>query len=59
MDDIAIVNSTDGSDAEELAATVKDLLPSDKSPFLTRVGPVIGTHAGPNLVAIAAITSDS
>ena len=59
LDDIAIVYSTDGSDAEELAATVKDLLPSDKSPFLTRVGPVIGTHAGPNLVAIAAITSDS
>ena len=59
LDDIAIVYSTDGSDAEELATTVKDLLPSDKSPFLTRVGPVIGTHAGPNLVAIAAITSDS
>ncbi|MBS21209.1 MAG: fatty acid-binding protein DegV [Chloroflexi bacterium] len=59
LDDIAIVYSTDGSDAEKLAATVKDLLPSDKSPFLTRVGPVIGTHAGPNLVAIAAITSDS
>ena len=59
LDDIAIVYSTDGSDAEELAATVKDLLPSDKSPYLTRVGPVIGTHAGPNLVAIAAITSDS
>ena len=59
LDDIAIVYSTDGSEAEKLAATVKDLLPSDKSPFLTRVGPVIGTHAGPNLVAIAAITSDS
>ena len=59
LDDIAIVYSTDGSDAEELATTVKDLLPSDKSPYLTRVGPVIGTHAGPNLVAIAAITSDS
>ena len=59
LDDIAIVYSTDGSDAEKLAATVKDLLPSDKSTFLTRVGPVIGTHAGPNLVAIAAITSDS
>ena len=59
LDDIAIVYSTDGSDAEKLAATVKELLPDDKSPFLTRVGPVIGTHAGPNLVAIAAITSDS
>ena len=59
LDDIAIVYSTDGCDAEKLAATVKELLPDDKSPFLTRVGPVIGTHAGPNLVAIAAITSDS
>ena len=59
LDDIAIVYSTDGSDAEKLAATVKELLPDGKSPFLTRVGPVIGTHAGPNLVAIAAITSDS
>ena len=59
LDDIAIVYSTDGSDAEKLAATVEELLPDGKSPFLTRVGPVIGTHAGPNLVAIAAITSDS
>ena len=59
LDDIAIVYSTDGSDAEKLAATVKELLPDGKSPFLTRVGPVIGTHAGPNLVAIVAITSDS
>lgn len=59
LDDIAIVYSTDGTDAEKLAATVEELLPDGKSPFLTRVGPVIGTHAGPNLVAIAAITSDS
>ena len=59
LDDIAIVYSTDGSDAEKLAATVEELLPDGKSPFLTRVGPVIGTHAGPNLVAIAAIPSDS
>ena len=59
LDDIAIVYSTDGSDAEKLAATVKELLPDGKSPFLTRVGPVIGTHAGPNLVAIAAVTSDA
>ena len=59
LDDIAIVYSTDVSDAEKLAATVEELLPDGKSPFLTRVGPVIGTHAGPNLVAIAAITSDS
>ncbi|MFL2759976.1 MAG: DegV family protein [Dehalococcoidia bacterium] len=59
LDDIAIVYSTDGSDAEKLAATVKELLPHNKSPFLTRVGPVIGTHAGPNLVAIAAVTAES
>ena len=59
LDDLALVYSTDGSDAEKLAATGKELLPDGKSPFLTRVGPVIGTHAGPNLVAIAAITSDS
>ena len=57
LDDIAIVYSTDGTDAENLAATVQDLLPGGKEPYITRVGPVIGTHAGPNLVAIAAITS--
>ena len=59
LDDIAIVYSTDGSDAEKLAGTVKELLPDNKTPFLNRVGPVIGTHAGPNLVAIAAVTSDA
>lgn len=59
VDDIAIVYSTDQSDAKNLANSVKDLLPEGKSPFLTRVGPVIGTHAGPNLVAIAAVTSET
>ena len=58
LDDIAIVYSTDDLDAKNLATSVEHLLPDNRSPFLTRVGPVIGTHAGPNLVAIAAITSD-
>jgi len=40
-----------------LLTTVQGLLPEGKEPYITRVGPVIGTHAGPNLVAIAAITS--
>jgi DegV family protein with EDD domain len=57
LDDIAIVYSTDGTDAENLATTVQELLPEGKVPYITRVGPVIGTHAGPDLVAIAAITS--
>ena len=59
LDDIAIVYSTDGSDAEKLAATVKELLPDGKSPFLTRVGPVIGTHAGPNLIGLGCVESKS
>ena len=59
LDDIAIVYSTDESDAERLADTVKELLPDNKTPFLPRVGPVIGTHEGPNLVAITAVTSDA
>ena len=58
LDDIAIVYSTDDLDAKYLATSVEHLLPDNRSPFLTRVGPDIGTHAGPNLVAIAAITSD-
>ena len=57
LDDIAVVYSTDGTDAENLLTTVQGLLPEGKEPYITRVGPVIGTHAGPNLVAIAAITS--
>ena len=49
--------STDTKDAEIVAKKVSDLLPAGKTPMVIRVGPVIGTHAGPDLVALGFLTA--
>ena len=49
--------STETDDAETVAKNLGNLLPSGKSPLVMRVGPVIGTHAGPNLIAVGCLTA--
>ena len=48
--------STDSEDAEVIAKNLSDLLPSGKEPIILKVGPVIGVHAGPGLVAVGLVT---
>lgn len=50
--DLAVVYSTIPDDAKELARRLKHLLPNGDV-ILSRIGPVVGTHAGPGVLAIA------
>ena len=55
-EEVAVMYSTDSEDAEVIAKNLSDLLPSGKEPIILKVGPVIGTHAGPGLVAVGLVT---
>ena len=55
-EEVAVMYSTDSEDAEAIAKNLSDLLPSGKEPIILKVGPVIGTHAGPGLVAVGLVT---
>ena len=55
-EEIAVMYSTDSEDAEVIAKNLSDLLPSGEEPIILKVGPVIGTHAGPGLVAVGLVT---
>jgi len=55
-EEVAVMYSTDSEDAEVIAKNLSDLLPSSKEPIILKVGPVIGTHAGPGLVAVGLVT---
>ena len=57
-EEIAVMYSTDSEDAEVIANSLSDLLPSGKEPIILKVGPVIGTHAGPGLVGVGLITKN-
>ena len=57
-EEIAVMYSTDSEDAEVIANSLSDLLPSGKEPIILKVGPVIGTHAAPGLVAVGLITKN-
>ena len=47
-----VLYSTTPEEAEELAEKIRPLV-SDGEVVLTRVGPVIGTHAGPGVIGLA------
>ena len=59
LDELCVIYTTDSTDAEALAEEVSDLLPDGKKPLLIQVGPVIGTHAGPNLIGLGCVESKS
>ncbi len=56
-EEVAVIYSTEESDAVGIANKISDILPDGRSPLIVRVGPVIGTHAGPKLVGVAVVTS--
>ena len=57
IEELYVMYSTETDDAETVAKNLGNLLPSGKSPLVMRVGPVIGTHAGPNLIAVGCLTA--
>jgi fatty acid-binding protein DegV len=56
-EDIAIMYSTESDEAHRIADKLGDMLPEGKHPLVSRVGPVIGTHAGPRLIAIGHVSN--
>ena len=52
---IAVVYSTGEEDALNFAKSLEKLLPGQEKPIVSRVGPVIGTHAGPNVIGVALV----
>jgi len=52
IEDLAIVHSTTPDEAESLAERISSILPS-KQVRIARLGPVLGVHGGPGVLAIA------
>jgi len=52
VSEIAVSYTTTGEEAEALAGRIKSIFP-DVPLYLTRVGPVLGTHAGPGAMGVA------
>ena len=51
------MHSTTPDDALGVAQDLSDLLPEGKEPIIARVGPVIGTYAGPGVLGIGVLRS--
>ena len=51
LQELCVIHSTTEDEAKELAASIKEL-PQSKI-MVARLGPVVGTHAGPGVLAIA------
>ena len=58
-DEIGIAHTTTPQEAGDLAARTKDLAPSDREPLVSRIGPAVGTHAGPGALGIAMLRSSA
>ncbi len=58
-DEIGIVQTTTPQEAEGLAARIRDLVPSGREPLISRVGPAVGSHAGPGALGIAMLRSSA
>jgi fatty acid-binding protein DegV len=52
VSEIAVSYTTTGEEAEALAERIKSSYP-DIPLYLTRLGPVLGTHAGPGAMGVA------
>ena len=50
-----MVYNGDEKEAQELANRISSLHSLDGQPTLSQLGPVIGTHAGPNALGIAVV----
>ena len=59
IDELAVIHGTTPDDALAVAQNLSDLLPEGKEPIVARVGPVIGTYAGPGVVGIGLLRSAS
>ena len=57
LESLVVAYSTEEEDALKLSQELTSILPGNESPMIARVGPVIGTHAGPRVIAVGMIKS--
>ena len=57
IESLVVAYSTDDDDALELASRLTHILPEGETPLVARVGPVIGAHAGPRVIALGMVKS--
>jgi len=57
IDELAVIYSTTPDDALAVSQNLSDLLPEGTEPIVARVGPVVGTYAGPGVVGIGVLRS--
>ena len=57
LEELSVMYSTTPEDAHRIASNLRDLLPGDKTPIVTRAGPVVGTYAGPGCLAVGLLRS--
>ena len=57
LEELSVMYSTTPEDAHDVASRLRDLLPGDKAPIITRAGPVVGTYAGPGCLAVGLLRS--
>jgi len=55
--DFGVAHATTPKDAQALVQRLKDARP-DTPVFLSRLGPVVGTHSGPGVVGVGALEGD-
>ena len=57
IESLVVAYSTEEDDALELASRLTHVLPEGETPLVARVGPVIGAHAGPRVIALGMVKS--
>lgn len=57
IDELAVIYSTTPDDALTVSQNLSDLLPEGTEPIVARVGPVVGTYAGPGVIGIGVLRS--
>ena len=59
VDELCVLHSTTPDDADQLAESVRRLLPDGKEPIVTRFGPVLGTYVGPGAMGIGLLRAQT
>ncbi len=57
IDEVSVMHSTTPDEASAVADELSDLLADDKKPIVARMGPVVGTYAGPGVLGMGVLRS--
>ncbi len=57
LEKVAVLYSTDQSEATALSSHLESFLVADANPLITRISPAIGTHGGPGLIGVICLAA--